>query len=130
LKDYNLCFLTGTFVFEDFDNKLYNFLTYEDDLLLKSLSTPYCTLTHNKVLLKKGVKSNEKYYLPFICKNCLKIKLELKFNEKLSYLCDINNDNKNINNKSSKQIILYYRFEYKNKQYLFFKLNSLKSRKE
>lgn len=62
--------------------------------------------------------------MPFICKNCLKIKLELKFNEKLSYLCDINNKNKNINNKSSKQIILYYRFEYKFKQYLFFKLES------
>jgi hypothetical protein len=122
LKNYNLCFLTGTFIFEDFDNRLYNFLTYEDGLL--SLSTPNLTLTHNKVLFKKGVKSNEKYYSPLICKNCLKIKLELKFNEKLSYLCDINNENKNTNNKSSKQIILYYRFEYKNKQYLFVKLES------
>jgi hypothetical protein len=59
--------------------------------------------------------------------------MEYILNNKISYLCDQETIFKDINpnNKSTKRIILYYRFKILSKTYLFFKLeghsmNSLK----
>lgn len=69
-------------------------------------------------LSKKILTSNEK------CKNNKCFKLEFIFNKSLDYLCDINTNasKKKDINKSSKRVLLYYRFKYENKIYLFFKL--------
>lgn len=130
LKNYNMCFLSGTFIFEDFNNRLYNFLTYGDDNNINKtcqqnpLSKHHWTFTHNKVFSKNGVKSNNDCFSSIVCKKNDCLKLELVFDEALNYLCDINNNNKIISNKSSKEVILYYSFEYNNKQYLFVKLEN------
>jgi hypothetical protein len=81
-------------------------------------------MTHKEVFSKKNVKSNEKCFSTIMCTNNECLKLELIFDEELNFLCDLNTpyillDN---NNKSTKRIILYYRFEYNNIQYVFVKL--------
>ena len=131
LKDYNMFFLTGTFIFEDLDNRLYSFLTYGDDNNINNktcqknpLSTQHWTFTHKQVFSKNGVKSNEECFSSILCKNNNCLKLEFEFDEVQDYLCDIKlpANKKDIKNKSSKKVILYYSFEYNNKQYLFVKL--------
>jgi len=146
LKYYHLCHLSGTIIFEDNNSQLYNLLTYgiNDRYMGKkcykeyNISIPHWTITHKKIYDKEDIKSaedciklssntnlskkiltsNEK------CKNNKCFKLEFIFNKSLDYLCDINTNaskKKNIN-KSSKGVLLYYKFKYENKIYLFFKL--------
>jgi len=142
LKFKNMCFLSGTIIFEDNDNRLFNLLTYglfnnieNNCYTYNPLAKPHISLTHIDVFKKKRVESNEicfKYSLSkeFLsklfqkkCSNlkCLKMELFLK---KIDFLCDITtiDKDKNPNNESTKRVLLYYRFKHDKKQYLFFKL--------
>jgi hypothetical protein len=146
LKYYHLCHLSGTIIFEDNNSQLYNLLTYgiNDRNMGKkcykgyNISTPHWTITHKKIYDKENIESaedciklssktnlskkiltnNEK------CKKNKCFKLEFIFNKSLDYLCDINTNasKKKDINKSSKGVLLYYRFKYENIIYLFFKL--------
>lgn len=139
LKRNNMCFLSGSIIFEDDNNRLFNLLTYGqlynmDDECRKdeALVSSRITMTHKKVFEKpnvKIVKSDEKCFklnpvqrsFKTInqCKDGKCFKLEFKFDKPIEYLCG---DDGNEANMSSKRIIIYYRFEHNNKKYLFFKL--------
>jgi hypothetical protein len=138
LKEFNMCFLSGTIIFEDDNNKLFNLLTYgtleiEKCDINKALAIPHITTTHINVFEKKGVESNEDCFklnkqqkkLEHFFKKCENnkcFKMELIFNNKINFLCDILSKEKQKQNKFSKKIILFYRFKYNDKKYLFFKL--------
>jgi len=143
LKKFNMCFLSGSIIFEDNNNKLYNLLTYgyigiTDEICDKrrNLSKPHTTLTHNEVYKKEGVKSVEKCFSldktsslfeMFSFHRCNEnkcFKMEFIFHHKLQYLCDVFSLSSSKSNISHKQVILYYRFEYKGRKYLFVKLES------
>lgn len=141
LKRKEMCFLSGSIIFEDNNNRLFNLLTYgdldnksEDCDKKKLLASSRITLTHKEVFDKPDVKvveSDEKcinlkrYQQSFKsigrCEDGRCFKLELQLNKQINYLCG---DDGNKKNKSTKQIILYYRFEHNNKKYLFFKLEA------
>jgi len=143
LKNFNMCFLSGSTIFEDNNNKLCNLLTYgnigiTDDICdkKKNISKPHITYTHNEVYKKEGVKSAEKCFsldrkgglfelFKFDrCKDNKCFKMEFIFYHKLQYLCDVFSLSLNKSNISHKQVILYYRFEYNGRKYLFVKLES------
>jgi hypothetical protein len=122
LKEYNMCFLSGTLIFEDENNRLFNILTYYEDSTEPCLNNNnkiiHYTTTHNDVFTKKDVKPDE----------CLKFsknnKLQIIFKSPIYYLCDQKTDTKDKNNESIKSVLLYYRFSYNYKNYIFFKLES------
>jgi hypothetical protein len=140
-KYHNICFLSGTIIFEDNNSKLFNFLTYgilENNNCNNKVSktNAHITLTHTNVYNKYGVESDESCSEKFLNKkkkifsianNCSLnkcFKMQFVFNEKISFLCDQETKVKDLikKNKSNKEVILYYRFKYNNKKYLFFKL--------
>jgi hypothetical protein len=152
LKKNKMCFLSGTIIFQDNNNELFNFLTFNNknknnDLCYGKVesSNGHFTKTHLNVYNKKEVISAETCvndfltsYNKFLESKCGKkkhecFKMEYVFNNKIDYLCDQETMLKSINPKniSTKGVILYYRFKIQNKTYLFFKLeghrmNSLK----
>ena len=147
-----MCFLSGTIIFQDNNNELFNFLTFNNknknnDLCYGKVesSNGHFTKTHLNVYNKKEVISAETCvndfltsYNKFLESKCGKkkhecFKMEYVFNNKIDYLCDQETMLKSINPKniSTKGVILYYRFKIQYKTYLFFKLeghrmNSLK----
>ena len=141
LKKNNMCFLSGTIIFQDNNNELFNFLTFNDTAnnscngKVKSTNA-HITTTHKKVYDKDKVESAEKCVENFLSDNILKrkleslcgkhfcFKMEYVFNNKINFLCDQETKRKSINpkNKSTKRVILYYRFKILDKTYLFFKL--------
>ena len=143
LKKNNMCFLSGTIIFEDNNNKLFNFLTY-NSLTENSIecsnkvkrTNGHISITHNNVYDKQGVTSAEKCAEKFLnnqkkilhlyptCNNNKCFKMEFIFKDVIDYLCDQETLVKDLdkNNISNKRVILYYRFNYNNKDYLFFKL--------
>jgi hypothetical protein len=64
LKKYEMCFLSGTIIFRDNNNKLFNFLIFDNinnnncNGKVKATSAHY-TLTHKDVYEKDNVKSVE-----------------------------------------------------------------------
>ena len=64
LKKYEMCFLSGTIIFQDNNNELFNFLTFDNikkencNGKIKATSAHY-TLTHKDVYEKDNVKSVE-----------------------------------------------------------------------
>jgi len=142
LKEKDMCYLSGSIVFEDDNNKLFNLLTYgyldnTSDICIPDVALPYphITITHKEVFKKPDVnvvkRDEECLKLKMLqrslkssirgCQDGICYKLELVFKKPILYLCG--NDG-NEDNMSPKQIILYYRFEYKGKKYLFFKLEA------
>jgi hypothetical protein len=142
-----MCFLSGTIIFQDNNNELFNFLTFDniknDNCNGKVEATsPHYSYTHKKVYKNNDVESAETCVEKFLdplnkklekysCSNktphaCFK--MEYILNNKIHFLCDQENIFKDINpkNKSTKRIILYYRFKFLNKTYLFFKLEGHK----
>jgi len=129
LKKYNVCYLSGAIIFEDFNNNLFNLLTHDEisneDCLIKSNPSKFkkpkthFTYTHKDVLENTEVKTDE--CLSFNKTN----KLEIHFDD-INYLCDLNTKDelKDKKNKVTKRILLYYRFKHNNKSYLFFKLEN------
>jgi hypothetical protein len=138
LKYYNVCFLSGTFIFEDHNNRLFNFLTYGKDINSNvcfndsQTASVHWTLTHKTIFNNEKVVSNEQCnnspnYVNVFCPKNKCLKYEIVLDEQLEYLCDKLNPNPNsidINNKVPKRILLYYKFQFNNKNYLFFKLES------
>ena len=65
LKKNNMCFLSGTIIFQDNNNELFNFLTFNDTAnnscngKVKSTNA-HITTTHKKVYDKDKVESAEK----------------------------------------------------------------------
>ncbi len=131
LKSYEMCFLSGTIVFEDSDNRLFNILTYNkdtteniiDDNVLPGI---HWTATHLDVYDKQNVLPDNTINSGSIKQvyGNKKLKLELIFNEPIDYLCDLETDDKDKkeDNISQKRVLLYYRFIHENKKYIFFKL--------
>jgi hypothetical protein len=145
LKINNMCFLSGSIIFEDNNNKLFNLLTYG---LLNNinnncntshppLAKSHITFTHKEIYKKIGVSSSEDCFKLSIngqilrsfiskCADNKCLKMQLRLNKNINYLCDITTYDilKDTNNKSPKQVILFYRFKYNTINYLFFKLES------
>jgi hypothetical protein len=148
LKRYDMCFLSGTIIFEDDNSKLFNLLTYgliKDGEFCdkdKAISNQHLTLTHMDIYKNPNVKSyrddkcfklnmKQKIFKTTTINKCNDnkcFKMELELNYNLNFLCDIE-DTFNIGSKSyndlnisPKQVILYYRYIYQGKKYLFFKL--------
>jgi hypothetical protein len=145
LKKYKMCFLSGTIIFQDNNNELFNFLTFNniknDNCNGKVEATSgHYTLTHKEVYKNNKVESAEtcveKFLDPlnkkleeFSCNNktphsCFK--MEYVLNNKIHFLCDQETMGNKINpkNSSTKRVILYYRFKIVDKTYLFFKLEA------
>jgi hypothetical protein len=141
LKNFDMCFLSGSFIFEDNNNKLFNLLTYgyinnTDEICEKdkALAKPHITITHNEVYKKEGVTSAESCFslsrtsslfeslTHKKCEDNKCFKMELIFYNKLQYLCDVFSSSLSETNISHKQVILYYRFRYNGRIYLFVKL--------
>lgn len=139
LKEKNMCFLSGTIIFQDNNNELFNFLTFNKktnnncDGKVKSTKA-HITTTHKNVYDKINVTSAEICVEKFLSnstklfdlctKNNTCFKMEYVLNNKINYLCDQETKWKSINpnNISTKRVILYYRFKIDDKTYLFFKL--------
>ncbi len=141
LKKYQMCFISGSIIFEDDNNRLFNLLTYgeldykgNECNLENALASSHITITHKEVFKKPDVKvveDDEKCITLNRAKKSLKkingcqdgrcFKLELVFKKPIKYLCG---EDDNVANMSPKQIILYYRFKHNNKKYLFFKLEA------
>jgi hypothetical protein len=129
LKKHNNCFKTGTLVFEDNNNKLYNLLTFgiisdkSDCKLGDPIAQQNYFINKYKEVFKKTeeVKSNDKCfeqgYIEYIrgCRNNKCLTLELTFNQGVNDLCD---------NRQEKILrsCIYYKFEHNNRQYIFLKL--------
>ena len=131
-KENDNCFKTGTIVFEDNNNKLYNLLTFgiiSEEKNCK-LGDPiaqqnYFINKYKDVFKNKEVKSNDKCFeegfigsLEYIrgCRNKMCLTLELTFNQDINNLCD---------DKLEEKILrscVYYTFKYNDKQYVFLKL--------
>lgn len=131
LKSYDMCFLSGTIVFEDSDNRLFNILTYNKDTSENIhddniLPGAHWTTTHIDVYNKQNVLPDDSIDTGSIKQffDNKKFKLELILNEPIDYLCDLetNDKDKKIDNISQKRVLLYYRFIHENKKYIFFKL--------
>lgn len=126
------CFKSGTLVFEDNNNKLYNLLTFgiiSEEKNCK-LGDPisqqnYFIYKYKDVFKNKEVKSNDKCFeegfigsLEYIrgCRNKMCLTLELTFNQGVNNLCD---------DELKEEILrscVYYTFKYNDKQYVFLKL--------
>jgi hypothetical protein len=137
-----------TLIFEDNNNLLYNFLTHGiisnypgciDSSKYPQLSTSHVTgtrmdifdvrCTHMKIFNKKNIKSNETCFdftnSNLICSDKKCFKLELILNNPLEYICDIKTptNERNPQNHSEKEVVLYYKFnDNNNNKYIFFKL--------
>jgi hypothetical protein len=135
LAKKNNCFLTGSFVFEDNNDRLYNFLTFGNsddgnigkcDKIGKQIAQQHWSLKYMEVF-----KRNSRVISPDLCfedgklasyagcknNNCLR--LELTFDEDLDYLCgEVNNEIF----KETKKTCIYYQFWYDNRRYVFLKL--------
>ena len=131
-KENDNCFKTGTIVFEDNNNKLYNLLTFgiiSEEKNCK-LGDPisqqnYFIYKYKDVFKNKEVKSNDKCFeegfigsLEYIrgCRNKMCLTLELTFNQGVNNLCD---------DELKEEILrscVYYTFKYNDKQYVFLKL--------
>lgn len=131
LKSYDMCFLSGTIIFEDTDNRLFNILTYNKDTSENIhdnniLPGIHWTTTHLDVYNKQNVLPDDSIETSSIKQiyGNKKFKLELILNEPIDYLCDLETDDKDkkIDNISQKRVLLYYRFIHENKKYIFFKL--------
>ena len=123
------CFFEGTIVFEDKNNKLYNFLTYgiisDNNSCLedpKIAEETYSVQNYMDVYKKyPKVESSDKCFVQGLeqslrgCKSNMCLILEIIFDEDLNYLCDQQD-------KESKKSCIYYKFKYENKQYIFLKL--------
>lgn len=125
------CFLSGSLVFEDNDELLYKLLTFGDEnssnidykksnLIKTHLSSDYIEVykRNSTVTLEKHDKNNNNF-----------LKFELIYDQPLENLCQsfqtytdyqkiIDKDG----HKAPKKSILYYRFYYNNKKYIFLKL--------
>jgi hypothetical protein len=125
---HNQCFFKGTLVFQDNNNKLYNFLTYgiisENESCFKDpiAQQKYSVKDYMEVYKKdQRIESSDKCFLQGLeqslrgCTNNKCLILEIIFYEDLNYLCD--NEK-----KESKQSCIYYKFKYENKHYIFLKL--------
>ena len=126
---HNQCFFEGTLVFEDKNNKLYNFLTYgiisDNNSCLedpKIAEETYSVQNYMDVYKKyPKVESSDKCFVQGLeqslrgCKSNKCLILEIIFDEDLNYLCDQQD-------KESKKSCIYYKFKYENKQYIFLKL--------
>jgi hypothetical protein len=128
LKKHNNCFKTGTLVFEDYNNKLYNLLTFgiisnDKECIKNPIAQQNYFINKYKEVFKKTeeVKSNDKCfeqgYIEYIrgCRNNKCLTLELTFNQGVNDLCD----------NRQEEILrscIYYKFEHNNRQYIFLKL--------
>jgi hypothetical protein len=130
LKKHNNCFKTGTLVFEDNNNKLYNLLTFgiisnDKDCKKNPIAQQnYFINKYKEVFKNKEVKSNDECFKQgsylsseYIrgCRNNMCLTLELTFNQGVNDLCD----------KHEKEILrscVYYKFDHNNRQYIFLKL--------
>jgi hypothetical protein len=133
LKNNNMCFLNGSYIFEDFDRKLYNLLTH-NSLVSKCLTghkdfsdkiSFHFSYTHRKFFENPLVEKDEcvPYDQKYGFQNKFKyFKIERMFNEPLKYLCDIDNPKPKLNDRQTKVVALYYPFKYKDKIYLYLKL--------
>jgi hypothetical protein len=134
LKKYNICFINGSYIFEDNDMQLFNLLTFNKSYVTYKtcplmVSKTHWTTTH------KNFQSNENILnLPNI--NCINhnnlspnlFKLERILEPNINFICDQDTqiDQRNPNNAETKKIILYYPFIHNkiNKKYLFVKFES------
>jgi hypothetical protein len=96
LKKYKMCFLSGTIIFQDNNNELFNFLTFDniknDNCNGKVEATsPHYSYTHKKVYKKNDVESAETCVEKFLdplnkklekysCSNKTTLMLVLKWN--------------------------------------------------
>ena len=134
-----MCFITGTIIFEDNNNVLYNFLTHGiisnnlgciDISKYPQLSISHVTGTHMKIFNKTNIKSNDTCFdftnSNLICSDKKCFKLELIFNNPLEYICDKETflNMRDEKNKSEKGVLLYYKFinNSNGNKYIFFKL--------